>query len=78
MGKKEKARDSLVSSEISPLYVSTATREVCHFPTHMMHFSTATFPFIIPFKLRVMTSVQKLLLNPKATAEMEEPTHPCL
>lgn len=43
----------------------------------MTLFKTATFPFIIPFRLRVMTSVQKLLLNPKATAEMDDPMHPC-
>lgn len=84
MGKNEKARDSFVESEISPLGISASGRRPRTISleagsgTHMTLFKTATFPFIIPFKLRVMTKVQKLLLKPKATAEIDDPMHPCV
>ena len=44
--------------------------------THTTLFNTAIFPFIIPFKLLVKTSVQKFVLKPKAMAEMELPIQP--
>ena len=41
-----------------------------------MHLSTAMFPFITPFRLRVMTIATNDRERPKATAEMAEPIQP--
>ena len=82
-GKNEKARDSLVSSEISPLWRwQTCVSQIQEqgFPgdqmTYMMDFNTAMFPFMIPLKQREMTIATKDRDKPKDTAEIAEPTQP--
>jgi hypothetical protein len=45
---------------------------------HMILFSTAILPFIIPFKLRVMTIAQNDRLSPNAIADIVEPTQPMM
>jgi hypothetical protein len=71
IGKNENARDSLVSSAISALEISLIRTW-----THIIDFKTAIFPFIIPFKLRVMMIAMNDLLSPKATAVTADPIQP--
>lgn len=70
-GKREKALDSLVSSQISALGISCEGLK-----TYIIHFRTATFPFIKPLNERVTIIMVRDLLKPNMIADIADPIDP--